>query len=84
MSVKLNVHLQRSVDKIGYGKGKTTGSVPANNIPSLGIVGVASGQKPAEVSTSVKPLARQPDDLDPDDPDAEEDDDVEERTPRKK
>ncbi len=72
MSVKLNP-AYRSVDKVGYGKGKTTGSVPANNIPSLGIVGVASGSVPAEVSAStkaVKALGRQADEVcDPDDPD---------------
>ena len=57
----------------GYGKGKTEGTVPANLIPSLGVVGVASGSKPAEVSASkkaVKAITRQPDDVcDPDDPD---------------
>ncbi len=65
MSVKLNP-AYRSVDKVGYGKGKTTGSVPANNIPSLGIVGVASGSVPAEVSAStkaVKALGRQADEV---------------------
>jgi hypothetical protein len=81
MSVKLNP-AYRSVDKIGYGKGATTGVVPANNIPSLGIVGTASS--PKEIS-SVKAIARQPgDNGNGEECDPEDDDCIEERKPRRK